>query len=144
MKMFFIALVSLTLTPVANATPVTSVKPSSSLLDYGIVAGAFAPKPVSVKAGNVTYHVITPDLIEPACNSTQIVIWVEDNYLEANQGGVAYNLGEQISKVLRVTSVGDEIEILFARKNIDDCSTSNFEVVYVKYLGDAKPLSIRR
>lgn len=148
MNKILMVLASLALSAFASsvsfADPITEIEPSTNNMDYGIVAGAFAPKPTKVVAGGVTYHVIAPDLVEPACNSTQIVLWIEDENLEGDSGGLAYNLGEQVSRVLGVNPVGDEVEIFFARNDVSDCSKQIYETVYVKYLGEAKPLAIRR
>lgn len=148
MNKILLVLASLILSTAAStasfADPITEIEPSADSLDYGIVAGAFAPKPTKVVAGGVTYHVITPDLVEPACNSTQIVLWIEDENLPGDAGGIAYNLREQVSRVLGVNPVGDELEIFFARNDTSDCTKQIYETGYVKYTGDAKPLSIRR
>ena len=120
-----------------------TIAPTHEDRDWGIVTGAFAPKMKTVKAGSYTYNVIAPDLIEPACNSSQIVLWVEDATLEGDAGGVAYNLGYQISAVQSAKAVGDELEIKYTVNNIDDCSTSVKKTVYLKYPGAAGALSVR-
>lgn len=143
MNKILLTIASLALSTVAHADPITSIDPSTNSMDYGIVAGAFAPKPNKVTAGGVTYHVIAPDLVEPACNSTQIVIWVEDENLGGDSGGLAYNLGAQVSAVLGVNPVGEELEIFYAYNDVEDCSKSKYQTAYVKYLGEGKPLAIR-
>ena len=143
MYKILLALTSLLVTTAASADPITTIEVSDNPTDYGIVAGAFAPKPIKVTAGGVTYHVIAPDMVEPACNSTQIVIWVEDETLLGDAGGAAYNLRAHASKVLGVNPVGDELEIFYAYNDVEDCSTTKYQTTYVKYLGHAKPLAIR-
>ena len=121
----------------AQAAPAT-IAPSSNEMDFGIVAGAFAGRPKIVVAGNYTYNIIAPDLVEPACNSTQIVLWVEDDTLEGEARGVAYNLGVQASKLVSVNASGDELQIVYRVNNIDDCSTSTDVTKFVKYTGSGE------
>lgn len=127
----------------AAAGRTRAIQPSQNEMDFGIVAGAFAPKPKTVKAGGTKYTVIAPDLIEPACNSTQIVIWVSDENLPGDAGGVAYNLGVQANKLVSVKAVNGEVEIVYKVGRIDDCATFDTKTAYVKYPGAAGPLSIR-
>ena len=127
---------------VASAATVP-IAASTDNMDYGIVAGAFAKKPKKVTAGGVTYHIIAPDLIEPACNSTQIVVWVEDDKLGGDSGGVAYNLGVQANAFISAVANGSEVKVVYRVNDSSDCSFSVPVTVYLKYTGAGNALEVR-
>ena len=116
---------------------------SENPMDSGIAAGALFSKVKVAKLGENTFHVIATDLIEPACNSVQIIVWVSDANLEGDAGGVTYNLGKQVSKVTRVRAVKNEVLVTYQVKNIDDCSTSTTETMAIQYPGAGAPLVSR-
>lgn len=142
MQKFFFAFAIVFSTGIAQGST-SQIAASTRDLDYGVVAGAFAKKPKKVNAGGVTYHVIAPDLIEPACNSTQIIVWVEDPTLEGDAGGIAYNLGVQASSLESVSAEGDELKITYHVNDQNDCSFSVPVTVYLKYTGAGNPLEVR-
>lgn len=118
------------------------IAPSTDPIDTGIVAGAFSGKPKLVIAGGVSYHVIEAYLVEPACNPTQVVLWVEDENLEGDSGGLAYNLGLQISSIDDVKDVNGYLEVTYTRNDVSDCSVGIQEKILVKYPGAAGALEV--
>ncbi|MGZ3696205.1 MAG: hypothetical protein ACXWQO_19450 [Bdellovibrionota bacterium] len=120
------------------------VAPSENPVDFGIASGALNSKVFRVKAGKTNYAVIGVDLVEPACNSTQAVIWVSDDSLEGDAGGVAYNLGVQISSILSVKTKGDEVVITVRRNDVSDCSKGIKETYAIQYTGNAGKLSVKK
>lgn len=120
------------------------VGPSMNNMDFGIVSGALNSTVHRVTAGNYNYAVIGVDLVEPACNSTQAVIWVSDENVEGDAGGVAYNLGLQVSAISSVTTAGDKVVIETTRNEVEDCSTKIKETYEVQYTGNAGQLKVRK
>ncbi len=144
MNKFVLTLVSMIFTAGLAEAATVPVEASTDNMDYGIVAGAFAKKPKKVTAGGVTYHVIAPDLIEPACNSSQIVVWVEDYTLEGDTGGAAYNLGVQMNELISVVADGSELKVTYRVNDVSDCSKSAPTTVYLKYTGGGNALEVRK
>lgn len=128
---------------VAFASTAKTIPSTTNEMDYGVVVGALASKVRTAKIRDYTYSVIAADFTEPACNSTQIVLWVSGEGFEGDAGGIAFNLGYQAASVTSVKVVKDEVEIKFKLNNIDDCSTSVAKTVYVKYTAGAVDLSVR-
>ncbi len=144
MKKFMLTFVSMMLTAGFATAATVPIAASTDNMDYGVVAGAFAKKPKKVVAGGVTYYIIAPDLIEPACNSTQIVVWVDDHTLEGDQGGVAYNLGVQANAFVSAVADGAEVKVTYRVNDVSDCSKSAPTTVYLKYTGSGNALEVRK
>ena len=129
----------------AIASPAfADVAPSTNSLDFGIVAGALASKTVKLKAGKTTYHVIATDLVEPACNSVQAVIWVDDENVEGDAGGVAYNLGLQFSSLVNAKAKGEKVVVTVRRNDPSDCTQGIVEAYEIQYAGNAGNLAVKK
>lgn len=116
---------------------------SENPMDSGIASGALFSKVRVAKVGANTVHVIATDLVEPACNPVQIIVWVSDANLEGDAGGVTYNLGKQVSKVTRVKAIKNETLITYQVNDPSDCSTSTTETMAIQYPGAGAPLVSR-
>jgi hypothetical protein len=120
-----------------------NVAQTDNPMDFGIVAGALFSTKTTVKAGKYTYSVIAPDLTEPACNSIQAIVWVQDDTLEGDAGGATYNLGIQINQIISVKAKGDQVIIKTRRNSTEDCSKGNVETYAVQYTGGAAELKVK-
>jgi hypothetical protein len=140
MKVIF-AVIAATL---ISASAFADIAPSENPMDFGIASGALNSKVIRVKAGKTAYAVIGVDLVEPACNSTQAVIWVSDENLEGDAGGLAYNLGIQVSQVLGAKAQGDAVAITVRRNSVEDCSKSKTETYIVQYPGKGGALKTKK
>lgn len=137
---FAIALLALASIPAFAA----DVAPSTDSMDFGIASGALNSKVVRVTAGKTAYAVIGVDLVEPACNSVQTVIWVSDENLEGDAGGLAYNLHLQSSELVSAKAKGDAVIISLRRNNVEDCSKGKVETYAIQYVGKGAPLKMKR
>jgi hypothetical protein len=118
------------------------VPPSSDPVDDGIVTGALFSKTVQVKIGDYAYAVIAADRDEPACNSVQVIVRVEDPDLGGGESSVIYNLGLQVSEVSSVTADSQNVRIAVRRNDIEDCSKGINETYTIQYTGNPDNLAV--
>ncbi|MDR2220018.1 MAG: hypothetical protein LBE24_05495 [Methylobacillus sp.] len=130
-------LVSLSFTAVAD------VSPTSETVDFGIEAGALSSKTFQVKIGKYSYTVIAVDLGEPACNSVQTLVRVDDPNLDQD-GSVLYNLGIQTAGVTSAKANGNNVVIAVRKNSPEDCSQSTTEAYAIQYTGSPDRLSVKK
>jgi hypothetical protein len=83
-------------------------------------------------------------LVEPACNPTQAVVWVSDDTIEGDAGGVTYNLGLQVSAVTDVKAKGNQVLVTVRKNDTGDCTKSVKETYAIEYHGVETPLSMNK
>lgn len=139
MKTALFALITLSAT-----AAFADVSPTQSEMDFGISAGALLAKTTKVKAGKYLYNVIVVDLKEPACNSTQAIVTVEDSALTETGSSttVTYNLGVGLSSITSVKAVGNKVEIKATQNSIEDCTKNKIVTYSIQYRGNAGKLGI--
>lgn len=131
----------------AFAATTSTVTVSDNALDMGIVVGATSSKKFTVKTPAFTYVIIGADLGEPACNSVQAVIWVQDGEIAGDAGGAAYNLGLQFSGILSAKAQGHKVVLKVRRNNPEDCTKNTIETYTFSYTsanGDAGSLTLTK
>jgi len=122
-----------------------NVAPTESAMDHGISAGALYSKVIKVKAGKYVYNVIGADLEEPACNSVQTVVTVEDDKLADTEGTttVTYNLGTQVAGIVSAKASGNSVVIRARQNSAEDCTKSTIKTYVIRYPGKAGNLSLK-
>ena len=119
------------------------IAPSEDTMDFGIAAGDLNSKVFKVKADKYEYDVIAADLVEPACNSVKAIIWVNDDQLPGDSGGVAYRLNSNFSAITSVQKQGNSIVITGRQNTPEDCTKHVVKTFTVEYPGNGGELSVK-
>ena len=120
-----------------------AIEPSTEGLDLGIAVGALYSTKTVVKTAKHTYNVIAADLSEPACNSVQVIVHVQDSAIEGD-GTVTYNLGLQTSGVVSAKANGKQVILKVRTNNVEDCSKSTVSTYSLEYTGNAGSLNLKK
>lgn len=120
-----------------------AIEPSTEGLDHGIAVGALYSTKTTVKTPKVTYQVIAADLSEPACNSVQVIVHLQDDKVEGD-GTLTYNLGLQTSGVVSAKANGNLVVLKVRRNNVEDCAKSTIVTYTFEYAGNGGGLNLKK